>query len=442
MKKRIPIIRSLVVPLLLAATIVPASAAHSDAENANRIRSVAAPPLSAFINIWLETSVDSLEPAIAYNSNHDEYLVVWSNTRSAGATKNIYARRVRSDGTLLSNFTIAHNANFHNYEPDVAYSPAQDEYLVVYTYDSVITDSDIWARRVKWNGADLDQPPYQEFPIGRPDKGGKQHKPAVAYNRDANEYLVVYQNSWGSLYDIDAVRVRASDGTSPGWRNIVSVANEFRSSPDVAYSEASNYYLIAYTFQPSSVTDSGDIYGKVTSWNMGYLSGEMHICDDANDQQAVALAASAGEYLAVWADGASSSTTEIYARRVGGDGTPLGPGGGFWIAGSPGRHEGAPCVAFGAGYGFLIAWQRMISGLNYNVHARYAMRGQDHTAGSEFALDNDVKVQMHPAVACAPSGECLMAEEDNNSVGGDFEIRGRLVMLHHVYLPLTLNNLP
>jgi hypothetical protein len=41
------------------------------------------PPLSSFINIWLD-DVDNFEPAIAYNSLHDEYLVVWSNTRSGG----------------------------------------------------------------------------------------------------------------------------------------------------------------------------------------------------------------------------------------------------------------------------------------------------------------------------------------------------------------------
>ena len=33
-----------------------------------------------------------------------------------------------------------------------------------------------------------------------------------------------------------------------------------------------------------------------------------------------------------------------------------------------------------------------------------------------------------------------MAEEDNNSVGGDSEIRGRFVRPYHVYLPLTLRN--
>jgi hypothetical protein len=171
---------------------------------------------------------------------------------------------VRGDGTLLSNFTIVHDANFHNYEPDVAYSPVQDEYLVVYTYDSVSTGSDIWARRVKWDGSWMGS----EFAIGR--TTAKQHNPAVAYNADADEYLVVYQNTWaGGGQDVDAERVRASDGTALGWVNIAAGAG-FRSFPDVAYCPASNYYLIVYTFRPSSVLDPGDIYSKVASWNIGY----------------------------------------------------------------------------------------------------------------------------------------------------------------------------
>ena len=391
------------------------------------------PPLSPFINIWID-DVDNLEPAIAYNSLHNEYLVVWSNTRGGGATKDVYARRVRGDGTLLGNFTIVHDANGHNYEPDVAYSPAQDEYLVVYTYDDPSTDSDIWARRVEWNGSWMSN----EFAIGR--TTAKQHHPAVAYNSDANEYLVVYQNTWGGGgQDVDAQRVRASDGWSPGWVNIATGAG-FRSFSDVAYCPASNYYLIAYTFRPNSVLAPGDIYAKVASWNIGYLSPEIHICDDANDQGTVAVATSADEYLAVWEDSPSTSTTELYARRLGADGTPLGPGGGFWMTGSPGRHDGAPSVAYGAGYGYLIAWHRFMGGLDYNVYGRYAMPGRDSAAGGEFALDNDVGAQMHPAVACGTSGDCLMAEEDNAGAGGDFEIRGRLVMPYHLYLPLVVRN--
>ena len=106
--------------------------------------------LGPFINIWLD-DVDNYQPAVAYNSRHDEYMVVWYNDR--GPTRDIYARRIDTNGTLLSSFTVTHNANFWNYDPDIAYNPLQDEYLVVWTYESILTGDDIWARRVAWDGS-------------------------------------------------------------------------------------------------------------------------------------------------------------------------------------------------------------------------------------------------------------------------------------------------
>jgi len=413
--------------LLVGAAVVPAIAGENAPINAEALLT-SPPQLGAFLNIWLE-NIDNLEPAVAYNSIDDQYLVVWSNSRGGGTTTDIYARRVKSDGTLLSFFTIAHNAGFHNYEPAVAFSVAQREYLVVYTYDSVVTDSDIWARRVSWDGATL----YPEFQIGRPDRSGKQHHPAVTYNSDADEYLVVYQNSWGGSSDVDAARIKASDGSQPSWANIAAGTGQFRSYPSVAHCPASNYYLIAYTYQPTSQANPGDIFAKVSSWNMGYISAEEHICDDSNNQGRVAVAASPQEFLAVWEDSPSSSTTELYARRVDNGGTPLGPGGGYWVAGNPGEFDQQPSATFGAGNSYLVAWHRFSSTGDYNVVGRLLQPGLDYSPFSEFNLDNDVQAQMHPAVACGAHAACLMAEEDANSAGGDFEIRGRLLWTLHIF---------
>ena len=388
------------------------------------------PHLGPFINIWLETGVDNSEPAIAYNSLHDEYLVVWTDFPNMGAYMSIQARRVSGDGTLLSYFTIFHEFGSQCLRPDVAYSSVQDEYLVVYDCTtSASIGFDILARRITWNGEDLHLPPYQEFRVGRPDASGDQGGPAVTYNENNDEYLVVYGNSWPSHYDIDAVRVRASDGTQPSWSNIASGASQFRFLPDVAHCGSSNLYLIAYTYRPSP-GDPGDILGKVASWNMSDISPEIHVCDDANNQHDVTVTATPDEFLTVWEDQPDVSTTEIYARRVANDGTPLGPGGGFFIAGLLARHDGAPSVAHGPGSGYLVVWQREITPFSdHDVFGRYAIPGQDNAAGSEFAVDNDAMWQKEPAVACATNGDCLMVEADN-SVGGDFEIRGRLVMVH------------
>jgi hypothetical protein len=422
----------LVFSAVLLLPVISTTSSRADTTVDEIQSTILTPILGPFLNIWLD-DVGNFEPVVAYNSRRGEYLVVWSNTRAAGATKDIYARRIDKFGNLLSNFTITHNANFHNYDPAVAYNPDQDEYLVVWTYDSVITDSDVWARRINWNGSQL----FPEFSLGR--KDNKQIRPAVAYSPNANEYLVVYENFWGGSSDIDAVRVRGSDGTVLGWRNIHAGAGQFRRAPDVAYSPASNLYLIAYQLHSTDILNQGDIVGKVASPNLGDLSPEISICTDTNDQQSVALASSEGEFIAVWEDSPTGSTTEIYARRLTGDGTPLGPSGGFWISGALNRYDEVPDVTYGGGR-YLIIWHRFMGGLDFNVYGRYASPRVDIGLGSEFTLDDDPGAQMHPTVACNFIGDCIMTEEDNSGPGGDFDIQGRMMWLQHVYLPLMIRH--
>jgi hypothetical protein len=386
------------------------------------------------INIWMD-EVDNYLPAVAYNNQQNEYMVVWYNAR--GATRDVYARRISADGTLLSQFTVADNANFWIDDPDIAYSPVHNEYLIAYRYETVSNGDDIRARRVNWDGSLIGS----EILIGRPDKTGDQANPAVAYNDQADEYIVVYENRWGDTRDIDAQRVRASDGGLLSWRNIATGAGELRHHPDVAYSPGNDYYLITYWFQLSSSVNPGDVLGKVTSSNMSYLSGEIDICVDSNDQRYPAVVGTEDEFLVVWEDSSSHTTADIYARRIASDGIPLGPPGGFWITGSPGISNGSPHAAAGSVSGYLITWYRYISGTNWDVFARFVMPGDDIGNSSEFVIDDNPNTQWDPASACSSAGDCLVVEQDNYvSAGGDFEIRGRMLIFDKLFLPVSSNN--
>lgn len=382
------------------------------------------PPLSSvFIDIWVD-EIDNLNPAVAYNSRHNEYLVVWENDR--GATRDIYAARVTPDGIVKSTFTIVSNANRWNWLPDVAYSPVQDEYLVVYAYKVSTVDYDIWARRVRWNGSWMSG----EIPVNR--ESGKQWYPAVAYNSHDDEYLVVYENYWSdTLRDIAAQRIKAADGSLLSWRNIASAANTIRRLPDVAYNATRNEYLIAYTYQSNS-TANGHIFGKITSANMGDLSSEIQVVYNTYDQDGVALAAGPDEYFAVWQDGPSPSHRTIYGRRLSATGVPhpFVP-----IADHAGKVCTEVAVAYGPVYGYLINWRYVLTASDNNIYGRYVRAGQNTAAGSEFIIDDTSQIQRSPAVACATTGDCLVVEEDNWPGGGDFEIRGRFVWTWRLYLP-------
>jgi hypothetical protein len=390
--------------------------------------------MSDIIDIYLETKVDNIKPRVSYNLLHDEYMVVWTNIRGGGAAKDIYARRVRGDGTLSPVFAIISDANAYNYDPDVVYNPLQDEYLVVWTYDVSPTDSDIWARRVLWNGAELDQPQYQKFQISRPgDTGDKQLNPAVTYNSTKNEYLVVYENAFGTLSDIDAIRIQAADGMQVGWATVATGAFEYRKSPDVAYHPASDSYLLAYTHETNLIFDPRLIHSRLVSPDLKILGSETKI-SDGNEQNNVSIAASDEGFITVW-DQDYIMGWQVKAHRISPDGIPLGNG--FGIEHIDYNHN--PDAGYGGGR-YLVVYQTARTSntdTDYYIHGHFTAVGADEKIGTEVHIDRDGDSQMNPAVACSPVGDCLVVYQDRKTMGGDYEIRGRLLnSLKYIYLPL------
>lgn len=116
--------------------LVTVGAGYSSAmRRPTRLASVQA---SADVYLSQEIVVSALDnnkysPAVAYNSNHDQYMVVWENVWPGGH-HDIYAQRISSTGQLLSWFAVSVNTN-KQMQPSVAYDPLRDRYLVTWIYD-------------------------------------------------------------------------------------------------------------------------------------------------------------------------------------------------------------------------------------------------------------------------------------------------------------------
>ena len=375
--------------------------------------------LGPWLDVWArEDFVDNRNPAVAYNVLHDEHLVVWENHR--GDMVDIYARRISGSGEVLSWFSIVSDSGRTNDQPVVSYSPVLDEYLVAYVYHLGSSDYDLWARRVAWDGSWMSA----EFPIDR--AADLQWNPSIAYNSQDDEYMLVYENWWSDgTRDINGKRL-SSEGTVLTTQNIIGGSDFTRGFPDVAYNEALNQYLVAYT---RDIGTDGDIFGRIlTAWAAA-LTVETPICSDSFDQDFVALAAGPAEYLAVWEDGTwGTDDYNIYACRIAGDGTPVGPSGGFPIAIETERLHADPDVAFAQdGRGYLVAWRffnPLASG--QDIFGRWVLPGEEAAFGGEFPIDDGTMEQAAPAVACSPWGQYFVAEEDGWP-GPDSEIRGRFI---------------
>jgi hypothetical protein len=185
-------------PLLLVASL---------ALCASPVRAAPAPVIS-----W---EYDQLGPAVAYGAASDEFLVVWEDHHwGFGGDWDVYARRVAADGTPLGTaFGVAFDGAAHRLDPDVAYNSTHGEFLVVWEYEYSATDHDIYARRVTTAG----ELAGGEIAIATP--GDYDSNPAVVFDPAAEEYLVIWERRAGSdefaHHDIYAQRLSAG-GTLQG----------------------------------------------------------------------------------------------------------------------------------------------------------------------------------------------------------------------------------
>jgi hypothetical protein len=391
----------------------------------------AAPPISWYITIE-NVPLENLAPSVAYGNSHREYLVVWEEQVHAGQV-GIIGRLVSSSAALAGPpFPVVTLPNVQYYRPAVAYSTRHGYYLVAYEHRSSTTDTDIWAIMVSGNGM-----PGLSFAIDT--DTDKDWWPNVTYNETADEFLIVYEKYVSSTRrDIEARRVRASDLTVVGGRNLAGGANQLRRLPDVAYNSARNEYLIAYTLN-SPPTAGGDIVGLISSANLGTLGSEIPITpvSTSPSQGVVSVAAGVDEYLAVWTEDPNATTASIWGRRIAGNGSLQSF---INLAHDTDKKRVEPAVAHGDAGQYMVFWRYIASSTNWDIYGRIVKAGKDQADGAEFAIDTTAGLQRAPAVGCNLVGRCLVVYEDNypGTAGNeDYNITGRLVGHQRAFLPLV-----
>jgi hypothetical protein len=237
-------------------------------------------------------------PSVAYNPIHDEYLVVWHNTW--GANRDIYAQRLNGRGELLSWFAVGPTAPLNPYpndraQPSVAYDYVNDRYLVVWAYDTSGNGSnwDIHGIFVNWNGPiqGLHQFNICDWPT-------QQWDPKVAYSPVEEEFMIVWWTDHTSVPDyISGRRMKASDGTFPtiGSDFTINDTTYLRVNPEVSYNLWRNEYLVVYD-------DTQDIFGSRFQGDGGPAGGEFGIATwpGAETQPSVAYCFLNDHYLVTW----------------------------------------------------------------------------------------------------------------------------------------------
>ena len=261
-------------------------------------------------------------PAVAYNSHdsHQDYLVVWEDgSPGSPPHRSVWARRVNSSTVSGSSFAITDTVGIWNYEPDVAYNLNHNEYLVVYTQDpsqgSNPNAQDIYGRRVhNAGGGGL----LAEHAIDN--TGMSQHQPSVAAYRlnYTSPFLVVYTDIaagtgsvWGQLV--------AADGTPFGsFLALAADVTRDEVDPAIASSEALGGYTVVwsqldgdYDVWARRVTSTG---GLEPALNISVPDGIVII---GSNERAPAVAGGAPIALVVWHEAFLTGDRNVYGRFLG-----------------------------------------------------------------------------------------------------------------------------
>jgi hypothetical protein len=259
-----------------------------------------------------DPTIDAFDPAVAYNSTNNQFMVVWTSDANADGDVTLYGATVTAATT--TSFMIDNGADA--YRPAITYNSTDNQFLVVWQRDGLIQSA-----RLDNSGNVLNN-----FSIN---STNVSLHPAVTYNSINNQYLVVWQEEVNNgEFEIVARRF-SNTGTGLGKVTVSTTGTaankESRAQdPAVTYNSTNNQYLVVWSADSS---DSGDneyqIYGQRLDHNAADVGNDFQISTNATAiQPSVSYASSSNQYMVVWASTATSvQTYNIFARRVSNSGT-------------------------------------------------------------------------------------------------------------------------
>ncbi len=451
---------------------------------------------------------DGFDPAVAFNQTAGEYLVVWAGepaSSTSGETE-IYGQRIRaSDGALsgsafrISDMGSDGDGRLHARQPAVAWNSSANEYLVVWSGDDdtsplVDDEFEIFGQRLTGGGAPVGANDFRISDMG-PDGDVKfaAFDPQVVYNPVANGYVVVWagDDNSGALVDQE-VEIFGQRLTGAG---AATGTNDFRIStmgpngdpafrghqPALAVDTNTGNVLVVWAGSSNAgslVSGEYEIYGiRFNSSGAVLGSGVVRLSSMGPDGNASYQAAhpaaafnrNANQFLVVWSGSDNSGSLaagelEIFGQRLTAAGAEIGSDD-FRISdmgpdGDPAFDAIHPAILYDSrGPAYLVTW-RGDDNTPPNVNDAFEIFGQwlKGSDGSAVGV-NDMRlsdmgadgagsanIADRPAVAAAANRTVLVVWQGDDQTAGmvdnEFEIFGQRLqtidLTSKVYLPLVI----
>lgn len=338
------------------------------------------------------------------------FLVVWYDSRSGTGNYDIYGARVSSAGAVLEPDGIAISTDArHQYSPAVAYNGTS--FLVVWE-DFRNGSYDIYGARVSGAGTVLD-------PSGIPISTAPNNQRAPAVAHDGTNFLVVWEDSRSNSGSSDLYGARVSGSGTVLNTSGILISNAYGNQADPAVAYNGTNFLVVWE---DTRNGGSDLYGaRVGSTGVVRDPSGIPISTSASDQIAPTVACSGADWLVVWQDFRSSTTSssDIYGARVSGTGAVLEPSG-TPISTATGDQL-APAVA-SDGTNWLAMWEDSRSGSSDIYGARVSATGAVLDP-SGLNLSLSANSQYSPSVA-HDGTNFLVVWSDFRSAASAFDIYG------------------
>ncbi|HYD50071.1 MAG TPA: hypothetical protein VEB21_17060 [Terriglobales bacterium] len=295
-------------------------------------------------------------PAVSYNPIDNEYLVVWQGNDNDFLELEIFGQLLDADGTEIGDDFVISDVGISGqprsaFSAAVAHDHGRNHYLVVFSADdSVDNEFEIYGQRLDAAGAELGDDDFRISDMGVDGStASAAFAPAVAYNHNAAEFLVVWYGDDPTVpfvdneFEIFGQRLNAVDGAALG-------SNDFRisdmgpdgstayraSEPAVVHNTADNQYLVVWggtDNTPPQVLNEEEIFGQRLDASGAEIGSNDFVLSSMGPDGSTAYSglspelaydADRNEYLIVWygdddTPPLSQGDLEVFARVLEGD---------------------------------------------------------------------------------------------------------------------------
>jgi hypothetical protein len=215
------------------------------------------------------------EAPLVYNGIENEYLIAWNTSSSSTEHENeVYGQRVAASGALLgSDFRISNvgqdgDPMRGSSAPELAFNSNDNEYLAIWTGDGLAVDQEleIFGQRINANGLEIGT----DFRISNVGEDGDTSRASgfhgwVSFATRSNEYLVTWDGSGlPTEREVEVFGQRLSSegaeiGTDFRISNIGEDGDPYRRAryPVSAYSPRSDEFLV--TFEANGLPADGEV---------------------------------------------------------------------------------------------------------------------------------------------------------------------------------------